>query len=123
MLVIYFRPRDDVNRRNKRRRKSLSGQKNLLRRQKKYGLSLPDHGRPALRGDIGCHTGDKLRIIHHLLVGHVPASYLKALFASRLAGRYVYEFGLDANEIHFYNFLQEFKKNPVAQKLANGPIS
>jgi glutamate dehydrogenase len=53
----------------------------------------------------------------------VPAPYLKALFASRLAGRYVYKFGLDANEIHFYNFLQEFRKNPVATKLANGPIS
>jgi hypothetical protein len=40
-----------------------------------------------------------------------------------LAGRYVYKFGLDATEIHFYNFLQEFRKNPVAVKLANGPIS
>ena len=47
----------------------------------------------------------------------------KCLSISRLAGRYVYKFGLDANEIHFYNFLQEFKKNPVAVKLANGPIS
>jgi glutamate dehydrogenase len=57
------------------------------------------------------------------IIQRIPASYLKALFASRLAGRYVYEFGLNANEIHFYNFLQEFKKNPVAVKLANGPIS
>ena len=57
------------------------------------------------------------------IIQRVPASYLRALFASRLAGRYVYEFGLDANEIHFYNFLQEFRKNPVAVKLANGPIS
>jgi glutamate dehydrogenase len=39
----------------------------------------------------------------------VPATYLKALFASRLAGRYVYKYGLDANEIDFFEFLREFK--------------
>ncbi len=39
----------------------------------------------------------------------VPQTYLKALFASRLAGPYVYKFGLDANEIHFYQFLKELK--------------
>ncbi len=57
------------------------------------------------------------------IIQRVPASYLKALFASRLAGRYVYEFGLEANEIHFFNFLQEFKKLPCGERLANGPIS
>jgi glutamate dehydrogenase len=44
------------------------------------------------------------------ILQRVPETYLKALFASRLAGRYVYRFGLEANEIHFYHFLQEFKK-------------
>ncbi|MBN1223885.1 MAG: NAD-glutamate dehydrogenase [Candidatus Aminicenantes bacterium] len=39
----------------------------------------------------------------------VPLSYLKAIFASRLASRYVYKYGLDANEIHFYTFLQEYR--------------
>ena len=57
------------------------------------------------------------------IIQRVPASYLRALFASRLAGRYVYEFGLNANEIHFYNFLQEFKKNPAALWLATRPIN
>jgi hypothetical protein len=33
---------------------------------------------------------------------------MKAVFASRLAGRYVYKYGLDANEINFYEFLKEF---------------
>lgn len=39
-------------------------------------------------------------------VKRVPETYLKALFASHLAGRYVYTFGLDANEINFYEFLK-----------------
>jgi len=38
----------------------------------------------------------------------VPAAYMKALFASRLAGHYVYKYGLDADEISFYEFLKEF---------------
>ena len=40
----------------------------------------------------------------------VPTTYLRALFASRLAGTYVYTHGLDANEVDFFGFLQEFKK-------------
>jgi len=41
------------------------------------------------------------------ILKRVPASYLKAVFASQLASRYVYKYGLDANEIHFYEFLRE----------------
>ncbi len=37
----------------------------------------------------------------------VPASYLKAIFASWLASSFVYKYGLCGNEINFYNFLQE----------------
>ncbi|RFT16882.1 MAG: NAD-specific glutamate dehydrogenase [Candidatus Saccharicenans subterraneus] len=40
----------------------------------------------------------------------VPQNYLRALFASRLAGRYVYQFGLQANEVDFYRFISDFKK-------------
>jgi len=40
----------------------------------------------------------------------VPQNYLRALFASRLAGRYVYQFGLQANEVDFYRFIYDFKK-------------
>ncbi len=39
----------------------------------------------------------------------VPDSYLRAVFASRLASRYIYKCGLDANEIDFYDFLKEYK--------------
>lgn len=39
------------------------------------------------------------------ILKRVPPSYLKAIFASRLASRYVYKYGLDANEIDFYGFL------------------
>ena len=41
----------------------------------------------------------------------LPENYLRALFASHLAARYVYKHGLDANEVDFYWFLEEFKKS------------
>lgn len=43
------------------------------------------------------------------ILQRVPDPYLKAIFASRLASRYVYEYGLDANEIDFFDFLREYK--------------
>jgi len=43
------------------------------------------------------------------IMKRVPKNYLKALFAASLAGRYVYQFGLDANEINFYGFLKDLK--------------
>jgi len=43
------------------------------------------------------------------ILERVPNAYLRAIFASRLASRYVYEHGLDADEIHFYNFVQQYK--------------
>lgn len=45
------------------------------------------------------------------IINKLPENYLRALFASRLAGRYVYAHGLEANEIDFYKFLEEFKKS------------
>jgi glutamate dehydrogenase len=41
------------------------------------------------------------------IMTRVPQVYLKALFAASIAGRYVYKFGLEANEIDFYGFLKE----------------
>lgn len=38
----------------------------------------------------------------------VPHLYLKAIFASRLASQYVYTYGLDANELNFYDFLKTY---------------
>jgi glutamate dehydrogenase len=43
------------------------------------------------------------------LVRRVPANYLRALFASHLASRYVYAYGLEANEINFTNFLKNLR--------------
>ena len=37
----------------------------------------------------------------------VPEAYLRALFAARLASRYVYMNGLDANEMDFYAFVSD----------------
>ncbi len=39
----------------------------------------------------------------------VPVLYLRAIFASRLASRYVYTFGLEANEIDFHNYVDQCK--------------
>ncbi len=39
----------------------------------------------------------------------VPDTYLRAVFASRLASRYVYSFGLDANEIDFHKYIESYR--------------
>ena len=41
------------------------------------------------------------------LMKRVPGPYLKAVFASQLASRYVYRYGLNADELTFYEFLNE----------------
>jgi len=41
------------------------------------------------------------------LMRRVPGAYLKAVFASQLASRYVYRYGLSADELTFYEFLRE----------------
>jgi glutamate dehydrogenase len=58
--------------------------------------------------EVGCPP--VLCALHGIdkIIARVPESYLRALFASRLAARYVYEHGLEANEIDFFNFLQRF---------------
>ena len=43
------------------------------------------------------------------IMKRVPLSYLKAIFASRLASRYVYKYGQDANEVDFFEFLKEYR--------------
>jgi glutamate dehydrogenase len=43
------------------------------------------------------------------ILTRVPQSYLKAIFGSRLASRYVYKYGLDATEIDFFDFLREYR--------------
>jgi glutamate dehydrogenase len=45
----------------------------------------------------------------------VPVAYLKAIFASRLASQYVYLYGLEANELNFYTFINDHK--------GRGPLS
>lgn len=43
------------------------------------------------------------------IMKRVPLSYLKAIFASRLASRYVYKYGVDANEVDFFEFIKEYR--------------
>jgi len=43
------------------------------------------------------------------ILRRVPLSYLKAIFASRVASRYVYQYGLDAHEVDFFAFLKEYR--------------
>jgi len=56
----------------------------------------------------GCPSALLELVGHEKLLKRLPAKYMKAVFASRLAGQYVYKHGLDANEIDFYEFLREF---------------
>jgi glutamate dehydrogenase len=44
------------------------------------------------------------------IMQRVPRAYLMAIFASRLASRYVYTCGLNANEIDFHNFINSHGK-------------
>ncbi len=43
------------------------------------------------------------------LLRRLPPNYLRALFASHLASRYVYQYGLEANEINFTSFLRNLR--------------
>ncbi len=43
------------------------------------------------------------------LLRRIPANYLRALFSSHLASRYVYEYGLEANEVNFTSFLNNLR--------------
>jgi len=43
------------------------------------------------------------------ILKRIPDSYLKAIFASKLASQYVYQLGLDASEISFYHFIKNYK--------------
>ncbi len=41
------------------------------------------------------------------ILKRVPETYLKALFAARIANAYIYTYGLDANEVKFLQFIKE----------------
>lgn len=43
------------------------------------------------------------------LLQRVPTTYLRAIFASSLASQYIYRYGLEAHEIHFFEFLKEYQ--------------
>lgn len=43
----------------------------------------------------------------------VPDTYLRAAFASRLASRYVYSLGLDANEIDFHKYIDFSRRGEI----------
>ena len=42
------------------------------------------------------------------ILQRVPKNYLQAILASWLASHFIYEYGLDADEIDFHSFLQRF---------------
>lgn len=41
------------------------------------------------------------------ILKRVPQNYLRAIFGAQLASRYVYEYGLDANEVAFFEFIHK----------------
>jgi glutamate dehydrogenase len=44
------------------------------------------------------------------IVQRVPPNYTKAIFAAYLASRYVYQYGISANEFAFFEFMEQFLK-------------
>jgi len=42
------------------------------------------------------------------MMARVPESYMKAIFSSSLASRYVYEYGVNASEFTFFEFMQRY---------------
>ncbi|EEQ41345.1 Glutamate/Leucine/Phenylalanine/Valine dehydrogenase family protein [Clavispora lusitaniae] len=51
------------------------------------------------------------------ILARVPETYLKALFATRLAARFVYSRGIDSNPAKFLEFISSIRKEFVARKL------
>lgn len=43
------------------------------------------------------------------IMKRVPESYLKAIFGCHLAARYVYKYGIDANEFDFFEYMGSYK--------------
>jgi len=43
------------------------------------------------------------------IVSNAPESYIKAIFSTYIASRYIYQKGIDSNEFSFYDFMQELK--------------
>lgn len=43
-------------------------------------------------------------------IQRVPDAYLKSIFATYLASRYIYENGLASNEFAFFKFMQQFSQ-------------
>lgn len=65
---------------------------------------------PALRNKVitmACPPVLLERIGLERILERVPQSYLRAMFASTVASRFVYEYGLHANEIDFLNFVRK----------------
>lgn len=42
------------------------------------------------------------------MMENVPESYMRAIFSSSLASKYVYEYGVDSSEFTFFEFMQRF---------------
>lgn len=47
------------------------------------------------------------------LLKRVPENYTKAIFGAYLASRYIYQFGLHANEMQFFTFMSNYLKPSV----------
>eukprot|EP00744_Colponema_vietnamica_P000547 GILI01000975.1.p1 GENE.GILI01000975.1~~GILI01000975.1.p1 ORF type:complete len:1068 (-),score=387.39 GILI01000975.1:8-3133(-) len=52
---------------------------------------------------------DKLGL--NTIIERLPSAYSKAIFGSWLASRFVYEFGLSAGDLAFYQFLRQYMSN------------
>lgn len=71
-----------------------------------------DKNKTLFRQVISCCLPSVLleKIGFERLLQRLPESYKRALFASYLASRYVYKYGLDANEVNFTSFISELQR-------------
>ncbi len=48
------------------------------------------------------------------ILSQAPESYIRAIFCAYLSSRYVYKYGIDANEFAFFEFMEPYTKKAIA---------
>jgi len=66
---------------------------------------------PILRKNVLRHAVPKILqdlVPLDTVIKRVPQNYLRSVFSSYVASRYVYKYGIDANEFAFFEFIQPY---------------
>ncbi len=68
-----------------------------------WKYAIKNHCPAVLVKEVGLET----------ILKRVPMNYLRAIFATNLASRYIYENGLTANEVDFFKYIESIKKAKI----------